>query len=590
MELRIKPFPKNNYPKKGLLIKDSSPLGWLHAMESLGIQLNQVRSFAIPANEPNVLYGCFLVFDHLAPNEIGKNAYFQSVDDKLFIPENTVFYPQIIQEEWKTVGAEYLIMHPDFGLVRLSEPIDWLQLIQDPVKDEYTITKASNGVIIPGNIRSYTVEMDDDKILEALQKPKTEEEWMKDLPFDLKKVMSGNKKEIEKYLKYIEQHPDRIVDLGVPLDIMGTSRDNGFGQFTFEDGWFKGVLNGVGLGRLLGRDKNSSESGDFFQRQKASGKKSYVWIFWVALIIASIARFALKSDKDNSSPQRNEDIRNSAENVGHNTAMKKLPSDPLMFESGVTEIDGKVDSLYRQKRNDLSRELSKTQQMYSLNNSQKIKDYKEKGGRSLETVENDIAITKSKMRRSKDSLKRIYREKIAQQVQDHSMQYQKKIADSIQKAGHGKPADQGVVRSIWNKKQILIIDSLGRYYGTQEEPQLPVVHDGMQNFNDLKNSSPKNETSLMEIVWLIAFMIGAIGFYNYLVKRNYIDLGGGNIPLGVKVLLMAVLLGMLIYIFYPLISMFGYNWFVWLLIIGVAAILYHLFSKDKTILKSDKNE
>ncbi len=31
------------------------------------------------------------------------------------------------------------------------------------------------------------VEMDEEKMLEALQKPQTEEEWMNSLPFDLKK-------------------------------------------------------------------------------------------------------------------------------------------------------------------------------------------------------------------------------------------------------------------------------------------------------------------------------------------------------------------------------------------------------------------
>jgi len=95
MELRIKPFPKNNYPKKGLLIKGSSPLKWLHEMEVLGIDLNQIQSFPIPSNEPNVLCGCFLIFQNNAPNEIGRNSYFQCVDDQFFIPENTTFYPKI---------------------------------------------------------------------------------------------------------------------------------------------------------------------------------------------------------------------------------------------------------------------------------------------------------------------------------------------------------------------------------------------------------------------------------------------------------------------------------------------------------------
>ena len=84
MELRIKPFPKNNYPKKGFLIKGSSPSIWLHEMEILGIDLDQIQSFPIPSNEPNILYVCFLVFQNNTPTEIGKNSYFQCFDNKLF--------------------------------------------------------------------------------------------------------------------------------------------------------------------------------------------------------------------------------------------------------------------------------------------------------------------------------------------------------------------------------------------------------------------------------------------------------------------------------------------------------------------------
>ena len=103
MELRIKPFPKNSFPKRGLLIKGSSPSLWLREMDLLDIDLNEVRSFPIPSNEPNVLYGCFLVFRNLAPSEIGRNSYFQCVDDKFFIPENTVFYPKVNSEEWQNI-------------------------------------------------------------------------------------------------------------------------------------------------------------------------------------------------------------------------------------------------------------------------------------------------------------------------------------------------------------------------------------------------------------------------------------------------------------------------------------------------------
>jgi hypothetical protein len=148
MELRIKPFPKNNYPKTGLLIRGSSPVVWLQEMEMFGINLSQVRSYAIPGNSPNVLYGCFLVFTNDAPQEIGRNSYFQCVDNKLFIPENTTFYPKINPEDWAQLDSRFLIMHPEFGLVKLSEEIDWISLLQQPGIINESIRKPLNGVSI----------------------------------------------------------------------------------------------------------------------------------------------------------------------------------------------------------------------------------------------------------------------------------------------------------------------------------------------------------------------------------------------------------------------------------------------------------
>ena len=129
----------------------------------------------------------FSHFNDHAPHEIGRNAYFQSVDDRLFIPENTTFYPKINPEDWAQLDSRFLIMHPEFGLVKLSEEIDWISLIQQPETINETIRKPLNGVSIPQKIESYTVEMDDEEVMEALQPKQTEEEWMNNLPFDLKK-------------------------------------------------------------------------------------------------------------------------------------------------------------------------------------------------------------------------------------------------------------------------------------------------------------------------------------------------------------------------------------------------------------------
>jgi hypothetical protein len=571
MELRIKPFPKNNYPKKGLLIKGSSPLTWLHEMEILEIDLNQVRSFPIPSNEPNVLYGCFLIFQNNAPNEIGRNSYFQCVDNKFFIPENTTFYPKLNPEDWQNVDAEFLIMHPEFGLVKLNEEIDWISIIQNPKQSADKIRKPSNGVKIPQKIESYTVEMDDEKVLEALQKPQTEEEWMKNLPFDMKKVMAGNKKEIEKYLNYIDKYPDRAVDLGVPLDVMGTSRGDGFAKFRFENTWF---------GKFFGGNSSDGTNSTYSQK--------YRWIFWVFLIVIGLVRLFMFLNKEE--PVENVPMASS----GKVSEVDKNMMNPVVaYQSGVTDIDMKIDSMYGAKRRELMDEYMIANLMhhdYKKENS--YEKYLKNGGRPIEKISKEADLIENKITTAKDSLKKVYNKKIVKYLAQSEEKYKKKITDSLNKVSSGKPADQGIVKTILKKKQVLIEDSLGRLYGTKEYIESPIDPNKAKKVETFEKEKPysKHNISFSEIIWLIIFMTGVVGLYNFIIKRKSLNIGGNNVPSGIKIFLVIVLVAMLAYIFYPLIEMFGYNWFVWLLIIGIVLLLYRLFSEDKTILKTDKDE
>lgn len=570
MELKIIPFPKNNYPKKGLLIKGSSALTWFHEMEILEIDLDQVRSFPIPSNEPNILYGCFLIFQNNAPSEIGRNSYFQCVDNQFFIPENTTFYPKINPEDWQNVDAEFLIMHPEFGLVKLNEEIDWISIIQNPKQSENKIRKPSNGVKIPQKIESYTVEMDDEKVLESLQQPQTEEEWMKNLPFDMKKVMAGNKKEIEKYLNYIEKYPDRAVDLGIPLDVMGTSRGDGFAKFKFENTW---------LGKLFGGDSSDGPNSTYSQK--------YRWIFWVFLIAIGLVRLFMFLNKEK--PVEDAPM---ASSVKVSDVDKNMMKPIVAYQSGVTDIDMKIDSLYGKERHKIIDEYAIATSVYISQDKNRIDEYKKQGKRDPNEIYKDLSKINNKIDQSKDSLKTVYSKKIVKYLAQSEEKYKKKITDSLNKISSGIPADQGIVKTILKKKQLLIEDSLGRLYGTKEYIEPLIDPAKARKVETLENEKPysKHNISFSEIIWLIIFMTGVVGLYSFIVKRKSLNIGGNNVPSGIKIFLVIILVAMLAYIFYPLIEMFGYNWFVWILIICVMLLLYRLFSEDKTILKSDKDE
>lgn len=563
MELRIKPFPKNKYPRKGLLIKGSSPLVWLQEMEMLGINLHEVRSYAVPADSPNTLYGCFLVFHDHAPQEIGRNAYFQCVDDRLFIPENTAFYPKINPEDWQQLDARFIIMHPEFGLVKLSEEIDWLSLIEEPGKIEETIRKPLNGVFIPQKIESYTVEMDDDKVMQTLESRQTEEEWMNNLPFDLKKVMAGNKIEIEKYLAYIEKYPERAIELGVPLDIMGTSRGDGFAKFT----WLEGLFG-----------KNSEG------KSESTGTRNFRRLFWAAIIIAIIARIVWPSEKE-----KTEETGPSSGKVV--TSAVKAPADMVAFQSGTSEIDQKIDSIYHQKRQGLSKELLNAGIIESKTKEAK-ENYKKAGGREVGEIGKDIETLVNKEKQSRDSLKVMYTKKIRKHVEQKSEPLKRKISDSLKQYTKGKPVNGDVVKYLLKRKQVLMEDSLGKLYGTLDivDPSSASIDKSKVKAIDSEGTPLEKKAPVSDILYMVIMMIAAVGLYSFFFKNKSLNFGGDDVPAWVKILLIAILVAMLVYLFYPLVKMFGYNWFVWILVMGVVLLLYRLFREDKTILNSDEDE
>ncbi|MFY1047817.1 APC family permease [Chryseobacterium sp. GP-SGM7] len=560
MELKIKPFPKNNYPKRGVLINSASPLVWLREIESLGIDLNMVQSFAIPSLKPNILYGCFIVFGGHAPNEIGKNSYFQCFDNKLFIPENTDFYPKINSEDWKHIDAKYIIMHPDFGLVKLNETIDWVSILEESLESESQLKKPSNGVFIPQKIRSFKVDMDDDELLEQLLKPITDEEWMKNLPFDLEKVRAGNHDEILKYIEYITKYPERAVYLGIPLDIHDALR-GGFGDFDF--GMF---------GNFFGNNENNSKE------NQSAGKISGLQKIFVALFaLVVIILFAINFDKKKEEQKEvlNDDIF--TESHFNNKPYPEI-DEGLVFESGLTEIDRKIDSMFGNERRWL------------------INDYRQsmntKEGRS--TMLWKIEEYRAKERQAREIFKQEYLKKIESVVNLKTKTFYRKILDSIQKDPLNKMSVKSKVLladDILEMRKIVITDSLARIYGTSHEIDPKIVFNnngGKEAFNINKEGDGKKEITLSEIVWLFLALVALIGVYFYFIRKKPLYMGGNHVSDGIKIFLIALLGVALLYIFYPLINTFGYNWLVCLLIVGVVVLLYRLFDEEVDILKPRK--
>lgn len=178
--------------------------------------------------------------------------------------------------------------------------------------------------------------------------------------------------------------------MGVPLDIMGTSRGDGFGTYKFGDNWF---------GRLFGKQKSYS----------IGSVKNYQWILWVFLIVSAIVRSTYESNKDRSQV--------STEHSISGKAIKNLPENIFAYQSGVTDIDMKIDSIYGKKRRELMDEHMKASlSLHDSNNKNTYEEYLKKGGKPINKIQDEILSFNDKTEGSRDSLKKVYTIKIEKYI------------------------------------------------------------------------------------------------------------------------------------------------------------------------------
>lgn len=297
MEFKLKPFSQNLFPKGAVLVCHTSPRYWLQEIQQMGINLNDVAVFAVPSAKANVLYGCLIVFKSFPKNlDIGRNMFFQNIHNQFFIPENAIISPLISLEEMQSVFTEsYHVFHNDFGLVALDNEVDWMELLIDNREVVVKVGVPSKSVSIPKHITSLRIEVDEEAVLKQLDTPEAEQEFLDNLPFNMKKVLNGNKKEIDKFLKYLEKHPEMALQLGIPLDVMNTSRGDFNGKFKFS----KNSLSWLNFKSLLGKSNsngsNSTGSGSgifgnmdtsIFQNSKYAFFKIILVVFFLSKLIA----------------------------------------------------------------------------------------------------------------------------------------------------------------------------------------------------------------------------------------------------------------------------------------------------------------
>lgn len=283
MKVNISPEKFNTYPKKGILIKGKSPNMWLPILQQLNIDLIETAVYPVPSKIANELYGCFIVIDKF--NDVLKQlnvGVFQIVNEYIYIPEYSKISPKLTKEDAQTIFKSPHVFHPDFGWVALSEAIVWEELLQLEKLQEVLVVKPAKMVFTPNTIKSFqlittkeidiikelnlTVEPPKKDVLSNLEKVKLKLfktvfsskknekgrfdiegkgffKWLNKntssniknekskLEKDFEKLLYRNQKETDKLLSLFKSNPHLALSRAIPLDLLGTSRDEEGGVF-----------------------------------------------------------------------------------------------------------------------------------------------------------------------------------------------------------------------------------------------------------------------------------------------------------------------------------------------------------------------
>ncbi|KAB8153147.1 hypothetical protein EZY14_012270 [Kordia sp. TARA_039_SRF] len=241
MELALQHINDNQYPRCGIFIKHASPKVWLQEITRMQLKLSECTLYPCPALEANSVSGVLVIFKSAQRKiDIQRHMCVLKAHTGFYIPEFTRLNMSLTLDEFtKITQGKPHFFHHEFGLIELTEEVRWETLLQFPKEEVLAIEKPAKGVHIPMSVTAFSVEIEEAETEKELENPLGNEKInTKDLPFDMKKVLEGNNKEVEKYLKYIEKNPEAALKMAIPLDMLGTSRGKAFAKYRFKSNFF----------------------------------------------------------------------------------------------------------------------------------------------------------------------------------------------------------------------------------------------------------------------------------------------------------------------------------------------------------------
>jgi len=300
MKLKIYASTTNTYPLAGLLVRGNTVDKWIHAIQEVGLSLEDIEVYAMPDTTPNSVWGCFIkTHVPIDAESAGRHTICQKVTDNFFIPEQCAVLPVISAEDASKLFSKNIhVFHSEFGMVETEKAIDFSPYIVLPECKEIEVTEPQPSIHIPNRVLSFRLKetsladsmkdmeenlfpkkekMPNNKPLNILEKLKLgfynilfkrnlntkniekktilkkiqsaitklgnrNAKVFDNMQEDYQNLESRNRKEVDKLLDMLENNPEEAIKYAIPIDDSGTGRGSHQASYTMSRRWSSSSL------------------------------------------------------------------------------------------------------------------------------------------------------------------------------------------------------------------------------------------------------------------------------------------------------------------------------------------------------------
>ena len=147
-----------SFPRVGLLIQGGDVGLWLTEVSQWTNDLDDVEVYPLPGTIAPSVWGCLIIAPAIVLDKNERWPTCHAISDSVYVPNHAVVQPQLSTSELETLFPTPHFFHPEIGVIELSAPIQWQELLVVPEVKITTALAPQPGVHIPSHVKSFVLK------------------------------------------------------------------------------------------------------------------------------------------------------------------------------------------------------------------------------------------------------------------------------------------------------------------------------------------------------------------------------------------------------------------------------------------------